>query len=103
MTKRRSTLLARHAGWAALLAAAALALACETPPTNSQEHFGEATRMNRQTMIESGRTADGTPREPQSIDGTTAAGISRNYHENEQAETQRTRTRNDGITTVGDM
>jgi len=84
-----------------LLATAALLLVgCETPMTSSEEHFGESVRSNTEAMLATTRNKDGTPREPHSIDGPTANGISENYHHNEQSDQQRSRIEDSGIVSV---
>lgn len=86
-----------------LIAAAFTSLvACETPMTSSEKNFGKAARHNTEQMIASGHTADGTPREPTPLDGPTAAGVAENYHENEQAEAQKTRSKRAGFVRIDD-
>lgn len=81
----------------ALAVALGAGVACETPPTSSEENFGNAQRTNIELMVSSNHLPDGTPREPTAMDGPTANGVIENYRTNEDATTQRARQDESGL------
>ena len=71
---------------AALLLALGFGVACESPPSNVKDNLGNAYESSKEQMI-----ASSDPANEQGMSGTTATGVTENYHQRQEADEQRQR------------
>ncbi len=61
-------------------------VACESPPSNVKDNIGSSFEKSKEQMI-----ASNDPAKEKGISGTTATGVSENYHQRQEADEQRRR------------